>query len=63
MAKAAKAGDKDTIAQDLTTVVTATSVKWMEKANGSTDANKFYLMGSQSTVKSKATAPIDQHSV
>jgi hypothetical protein len=41
MAKAAKAGDKDTVAQDLTTVVTATSVKWMEKANGTTDANKF----------------------
>lgn len=41
MAKAAKAGAKETVALDLTTVVKATSVKWMEKANGSADADKF----------------------
>lgn len=58
-----KAGDKNTLVLDLTTVVKATAQKWMEKANGSTDANKFYLMGSQSNVESAAAAPIDTHSV
>lgn len=40
MTKAAKAGDKET-SLDMTTKVTATSCKWMEKANGSADADKF----------------------
>ena len=41
MAKPAKAGDKETLVLDLTTVVNATAVRWMEKANGSADADKF----------------------
>jgi hypothetical protein len=41
MANPAKAGAKETTVMDLTTVVKATSVKWMEKANGSADADKF----------------------
>jgi len=40
-ANPAKAGDKEVAGADLTKVVNATSVKWIEKANGSTDANKF----------------------
>jgi hypothetical protein len=40
MTKAAKAGAKET-SLDLTTAVKATSVEWMEKANGSADADKF----------------------
>jgi len=41
IAKPAKTGAKETVALDLSTVVKATSTKWMEKANGTTDANKF----------------------
>lgn len=41
MTKPAKAGQADALVLNLTTVVKATSVRWMENANGSTDANKF----------------------
>jgi len=48
---------------NLTTVVKATTLKWLEKANGSTDADKFYLYGSQATVESAAVAPKEDSSV
>jgi hypothetical protein len=63
IAKPAKVGAKETVALDLTTKVAATSLKWMEKANGTTDINKFYLMGSQSQVRGEAATPFTQHMV
>jgi len=35
----------------------------MEKENGTTDINKFYLMGSQSQIRGEAAAPYTQHIV
>jgi hypothetical protein len=40
-ANGTKAGDKEVAGADLTKVVNATSTRWIEKANGTTDANKF----------------------
>jgi len=35
----------------------------MEKANGLTDVNKFYLMGAQSQVRGETATPYTQHKV
>lgn len=49
---------------DLTTVVAATSTRWLEKSNGTTDENKVYLLGAQATVKgSETAAPHTEHKV
>jgi len=40
-ANAAKGKTLDTLAEDLSLVVKATTLQWLEKENGTTDANKF----------------------
>jgi DNA-directed RNA polymerase specialized sigma54-like protein len=62
MTKAAAGATKEA-ELNLTTVVTATANKWMVVSNGTTNANKFYLMGSQSTVDSATAAPKDSSAV
>lgn len=60
----AKGKTADTAGMDLTTVVAGTTLKWLEKANGSTDADKVYLVGAQSQVKgSETAAPFTDHKV
>jgi len=63
MAKADKKG-KIAVAADLTTKVNATTLKWMSSAVGTKDADKYYLVGSQSQVLGAETAaPHTQHKV